>query len=296
VNRRAATPVRSVRRTPLPDARVGAEPEPRGGLGCRCVMVPIVLAVIGYVAFGSPLFAIRRVDWQGPEECRAIAEESVPVGANLFAFRTGPLVASLRGEAVVDSVRVMRIPPGTLRVVVTPRTPFLRVRVGLGATTEYVSDRSGRIFALAEKGGQLPLVVGEEVQSLRDWQLTPAMLSCCTTWLDLGPKCGLPRIVKILYRGDGMANLTLENGVLLKVGSTEDAERKLEAANALLPGLTRDVEYIDLELADLAAVGHKHAAVVASESSAESSDDGKANATPARKRQSGGAGSRQPAR
>lgn len=279
-----------MRRTTRSDWRGPAPAEPRRRPGCRLILVVLMLGGLAWVLFASPLFVIRQIEWNGPESLRSLAEEAVPVGGSLFAFRSGAVVAALREQPIVADVRVARVPPGTLRFTVTPRTPYVRVRL---AGSEYVADRTGVIFAEAADQPTVPLLMGSEVAAVSDWRIPDEVLAVAVRWLEAAPGYSLPAVVKVEYRGYGRANLALENGKLLKVGSTEDADRKLMAAEALLRSAPADTEYIDLELAELPVIGRRHATVVESaESSPESAPrgSGKANGGPGRRQ--GAAGTR----
>ncbi len=276
--------VRRVTRAPGRTAPAAA-PRPARRPGCRTVLAALALGAVGYLVYGSPAFEIRHVECLGPEPCKSIVAEAVPLGGNLFAFRSSAVVSVLREQPIVESVQVLRIPPGTLRVRVTPRTPYVRVRLANG---DFLADRKGVLFAPVEEPGELPLLVGAEVSAIRDWRIPPEILRCATLWLDAARRRSLPAVAKLDYRGDGRANLALAGGMLLKVGSAEDSERKLLAAEALLPGLAPDVEYIDLELAELPVLGHRHAVEVESSESAPPPDGpplGKANGPSARKKE-----------
>jgi cell division protein FtsQ len=277
-----------VRRTTRSDWRGPAPAEPRRRPGCRTVLFVLMLGGLAYVVFASPLFVIRQIDWNGPESLRGLAEEAVPMGGSLFAFRTAAVVAALREQPIVADVRVTRVPPGTLRFVVTPRTPYVRVRLAGG---EYVADRGGVIFADAGEQPTVPLLMGAEVAAISDWRIPDDVLGVAVRWLEAAPRYSLPAVVKVDYRGDGRANLALANGKLLKVGSVEDADRKLAAAEALLKSAPADTEYLDLELAELPVIGRRHAALAESaESSPESAPraSGKANGGHARKQGAAG--------
>lgn len=248
---------RTTRRTPL------REPErvsrPGGGLcACGCWALPFVLGAGAWLVLGSPLLEIHHVEYAGPAQCREPAVAAVAPGSRLFTLRVQTIEKALADDPIVESVRLERALPDRVRIRVLPRQAFLRVRLtGEETSGDWLCDREGVIFAAAGEGDTVPLLMGSGIGEIADWRVPAEALACCATWLAQAPIAGVPPIRKVLYRGDGMANLTLEGERLIKVGSTLEAERKLAAAKALLPKWPADGEYIDVELPEMSVIGRR---------------------------------------
>lgn len=238
-----------------------AEPPPRraGLRRLRALAVLVLAAGASYALFVGPMFAIDSIEANVPPSCQEIVEAAVPLGQNLFLFRTGPLEAALAQDSLVESVSVERVLPHTIRIAARMRQGYVRVR---GAEGEYEVDRFGVAFR-PSVGDELPLLVGAERAVGADGGISPDVMATVVAWLDAAERYHLPKVVKVDYLG-GRCNLATAEGRLIKLGSLDEVDKKLAAAQAILEQWASEISYVDVEVPDQPVFGRRSEPVSAS--------------------------------
>jgi cell division protein FtsQ len=175
-----------------------------------------------------------------------LARAAVAPHTTIWLQNTGAMARRIAAIPYVDNARVSRIPPSTIRIVVTERTPFAVLRSGYDAA---VVDRSLRVLEPATTESVLPIfdvepgialtpgtfVRSSEADALRAAYET--MTSRRMTPVQLG------------FDGYGGLVVTMHGGLRLMLGSQSDLPRKLTLAEAILAQIVtrrRRVAAIDL--------------------------------------------------
>jgi len=254
------------RQTPPRSGRAAPRRRPsRVRARIRAFLGLLFLGAAAYAVFAGPLFQIEHIEVDAPPECRSLVEEGVPIGRNLFLFRTDALRDAVARHPVVESVSVTRVLPDTIAVTARPRVACATVRLTLG---DFEVDRHGVIFRAAT-GESLPRLAGSDGVNAGGGRVDPEGMAAIVPWLDALPRYALPPVAKVDYLGAGKCNLALADGRLVKLGSATDVDLKLAAAEALLAGPAREAEYVDMEVTNAGVIGEKRVAPqVADQSSA----------------------------
>lgn len=234
--------MRRKRRKPSPAARV------------RPFWLPIafLLAVAaGALAFAAtyPGFDPKRVSVSGNARVsrqEILARAEVAPHTTIWLQNTGAIARRISAIPYVDSARVSRIPPATIRIVVTERTPFAVLRSGYDAA---VVDGSLRVLEPHTAASALPvfdvapgiaLTPGIFVRSSQAVALRAAYETMASR--QMAPvQLGLDRY--------GGLVVTMRGGLRLMLGSQSDLPRKLTLADAILAQIVtrrRGVAAIDL--------------------------------------------------
>ena len=166
------------------------------------------------LVYENKSFAIQHIDVQtdGVISANQLRRWSgVRVGQNLLALDLARVKRDLEMQAMIESVSVERILPGTLRLRVTEREPMAQVTVpvprpggGLDVKT-YQIDRNGwvmlpldprqRATPATQADDQLPLILGINASDLQPGRkLDSAQVQAALQWVEL-------------FEGSPMANL-----------------------------------------------------------------------------------------
>ncbi|WP_156757401.1 cell division protein FtsQ/DivIB [Actinokineospora pegani] len=196
------------------------------------VAVALTAAVV--VVFWTPLLGVRDIEVSGTAELTADevrAAASVELGAPLVRLDTNEVEQRIARLPRIDSVRVSRSFPGTVRISVSERTPVLVVQRDDGM---HLVDGTGRDFstldaapaglpALEPTGAAATTAAAVAVSALSD-QLT-ALVASVTA----------PSEVDI--------RLTLADGRVVRWGGQEASAHKAAILGPLLsqPGETYDI-------------------------------------------------------
>ncbi len=212
------------------------------------LIVALIAGALGFAAV-YPGFDPQRVLVSGNDRVsrqEILTRASVAPHITIWLQNTGAIAQRVAEIPFIDRARVRRIPPATIRIVVTERTPFAVLRSDYDAA---VVDRSLRVLEPVTDESALPVFdVGPAVvltpgsfvhssaavalraayETMTARQLTPAELS--------------------LDRYGGLV-VTLRSGLRLMLGGQSDLPQKLTLANAILSQIVtqrRRVAAIDL--------------------------------------------------
>ena len=212
----------------------------------------LALAAGGYAAARqTSLFAVRSLEVEGasPAVARQVREVLEPLrGKSLVAVDGADVADRLTALPWVESVRLDRSFPHTLRVAVTPEQPVAVLRRGAEA---WLVSASGRVL---EEGGarertRLPRIwlpasaeplVGGRVQD-----------GAAVAVAALAPAAGTPFLARVRFvrQGEETLTLVLRSGIEVRLGDTSELLLKLEIARAILSGLVAP-GYLDLSVPD----------------------------------------------
>jgi cell division protein FtsQ len=216
------------------DSRGHRGPPGRGGHPGRwkaLFVAALVLGVLGtsaWVLFGSRLLVVRHVEVTGTHivpKSRVVAATGVQVGGSMIDLDTGAVADRVAGIQQVESVRVERHWPTTLRIEVRERTPAV---VAVRGRRYYQIDRFGvTVLATATRPRGLP----ELVVSAPD-PGDPATAAALAVWRNL-PARFRARVSAIGATDPEAVTLRLKSGISVVWGAPERAAEKLRLVEAL---------------------------------------------------------------
>jgi cell division protein FtsQ len=238
---------RLVRGGGLPAARFAARPRRRqfrGALPYLVVLVVLAVAAgLGWVVYGSTLFAARTVHVEGvstisADEVRQVA--AVPSDVPLSQLDTHAVARRVRAIPAVAEARVVRSWPSTVTVVVIERVAVAVVPRG---GQWMLLDAGGVPYrTLPARPPKLPLL--ELAKPGPDDRSTAAALSVVLALTD-----GLRgKLLKVTAPTPAQVTLHLAGGRTVFWGDAEDSARKATVATAILnrPGNRIDVSGPDV--------------------------------------------------
>jgi len=159
-----------------------------------------------------------------------LAKAAIASQTSMWFQNTGAMAKRIASIPDVESVKVHRIPPSTIRINVTERVPFAELRSG---ANEAVADRAMRVLSY-DAMQPLPVFV------LRPGlELTPGTFVTKSDALSLRDaygalvERGFVPVELELDRYDGL-EVTLQTGPRLLLGNRSDLPKKLALANAIL--------------------------------------------------------------
>ncbi|MBT2209826.1 cell division protein FtsQ/DivIB [Actinomadura sp. NEAU-AAG7] len=214
---------------------VGADPAPRGRrrpsrwkAAFAALLVLGVLAAVTWVLLGSRLLVVRDVEVSGArlvQPDRVVAAAGVRLGVPMVRLDTGAVRARVEGLREVESARVERRWPATVRVIVRERVPVAVLRRG-GSYRQI--DRFGvTVVEGASRPAGLPtLTVASPGPS------DPATLAALRVLTDL-PGRLRTRLTDVAATGPGDVVLHLSDGPVVVWGPAERAAEKVRLLEAL---------------------------------------------------------------
>lgn len=190
-----------------------------------------LFSVALWAAFASPLLEVRSVEVEGAagiheDEVRRAA--AVRMGTPLARINTSDVAADVASLPRVQTARVSRQWPHTLRVSLQERSALARV-----AGSSSLVDRSGSVFPPA----------GEDIERLPELRVPagppPAAASARTSGVAV--LTALParerNVVRVVtVRPDGRVVLGLDGGRTVLWGTPDDGARKAAVLGTLLSG------------------------------------------------------------
>jgi cell division septal protein FtsQ len=241
------------------------------GRGRRTLVYLIVLGLCAIVAFlwlrSTDVFDVRVVTARGTEhitkgEIASITSEVM--GESLLSVSTDAIEEALLALPYVESAAVHRGFPNTLEIEVVECSPVARLQ-GEEGEVWLLSD-SGRALEGADASDflDLPLLVIDGSLSVTPGGGLPALvrgvlpLAVAVRTDDLRTR--LPALKEIAISAAGCVTLVLEGGGEVRLGSSDELERKLAVAvDVVQQCLAQDkvIEYVDASVVDRVAVKAK---------------------------------------
>jgi cell division protein FtsQ len=216
------------------------------------------LAAVVWIVFFSPLLTVSRVQVVGGKHVSAAAISAVAglgESSNLLLLSTTEVKEAVEQLAWVKRAAVDRKLPGTLRVDVVERTPALALQA---SEARWTIDRRGHVLApgaprrlptVAAVSGE-EIAVGERVASAEVRGALAVYRSIPTRLRHNLEAIFAPSAERI--------SLSLESGLLVRLGAAEKLEAKSSVLTALLERLRREsatAGYVDVRVPTSPAVG-----------------------------------------
>jgi len=228
--------------------------KPTAAARIRPFWLPIGFAVAllaGALAFAAvyPGFEPKRVVVSGNSRVsrqEILARAAVAPHLTIWLQNTGAIAQRVAAIPYIDVVHVRRIPPATIRIVVTERAPFAVVRSGYDAV---IVDRTLRVLEPVEDENTLPVLdIGPGIA------LTPgavlrssAAVALRAAYETMASRQMMPAQLA-LDRYGGLV-VTMHSGLRLMLGGQNDLAQKLTLADAIVSQIVtqrRRVAAIDL--------------------------------------------------
>ncbi|MFD4368805.1 cell division protein FtsQ/DivIB [Rhodococcus sp. NPDC058521] len=208
-------------------------------------MVPLVLVCVvalAAVAWFTPVMSVRDVEVDGVETVSSdevLAVLDVPRGQPLLRVDTGGAAARVAQIPKVESVRVQRMYPSTIRVTVTERKPVVFVDAPDGT---HLLDKDAVDYEVAPPPPGVPRLVTQS-PGFGDPNTEAALEVLSSMPAQLREQVGEVSADSISH-----ISATLHDGRVVVWGGTEKSERKGAVTLPLLtqPGQTYDVSSPDL--------------------------------------------------
>jgi cell division protein FtsQ len=208
------------------------------------LLVTGVLGTAAWVLLGSRLLVARHIDVVGerlvPRD-RVIAVARVRLGEPLIKLNTGAVRDRVEAVQEVETARVERRWPATVRIVVRERTPVAAVQ----QDNRFLQiDRYGvTVLTSAARPRGLPeLVVANPVPSDPSLRSGLAVIRTLSSWLSR-------RVASVEARSPEAVTLRLKDGTAIVWGAPERAEDKLR----LLRGLLNTASHRGIKTIDVSA-------------------------------------------
>jgi cell division septal protein FtsQ len=226
--------------------------------------------------FRSDAFALRHLDVQtegmiAPDQVRQWA--GVRPGDNLWRLDLARVRRELQLVPFIESVAVVRVPPHTLRIRITERTPIAQAGVhrfspdgAAAASVRYYLDASGHVMPPLESWQGLavnhqwfeglPMLLGMPPSDLRPGirAESPKVLAALRllTELQLSPMVGLADIERIDLSGVGVLQARTSQGLDITLGLDrfEEQLRRWRAIHDYATHLGRVTASLDLSISN----------------------------------------------
>ncbi|HEU5159722.1 MAG TPA: FtsQ-type POTRA domain-containing protein [Streptosporangiaceae bacterium] len=213
------------------DATAATAARGRAGRWKAIFVAALVLGVLGtsaWVLFGSRVLVVRNVEVTGTRlvpKSQVVAATGVPLGGSMIKLDTGTVAERVAGIQQVESVRVERRWPTTLRIEVRERVPTV---VAVQGGRYYHIDRFGVIvLATSARPRGLP-----ELRVAAPDPRDPATAAALAVWRSL-PGRFRGRVATIGATDPEDVTLRLRSGVSVMWGAAERAAEKLKLVEAL---------------------------------------------------------------
>jgi cell division protein FtsQ len=186
--------------------------------------------------FGAtyPGFDPKRISVSGNSRVsrqEILARAAVAPHTTIWFQNTGAMAKRVTAIPYVDSARVRRIPPATIRIVVTERTPYAMLRSGYDAA---IVDRTLRVLEPATEQSTLPIFDVEAGIALTPGSFVrSAAASSLRAAYETMTSRRMAPVELELDRYGGLV-VTMHGGLRLMLGDQSDMGRKLTLADAIL--------------------------------------------------------------
>lgn len=193
--------------------------------------VLLVLAVAAWGVTRSPFLDVDRVEIRGESRVGVIdvaVASGIDRGDPMVWLDTGDAAARVESLPLVDTARVEREWPGTVRITVTERTPVGWVDAGNGQA--FVVDATGRALTEEAPPAGLPQILGATPPAAVGATITPTAGARLAGHL-------LPEaraVVRSIALKDGRATLVVTSGQEVRLGRPVGIVDKMRAALAVL--------------------------------------------------------------
>ena len=212
-----------------------------------------VLGLLYLAARETPLFAVREVDVTGapPAVRQAVLEAAEPfLGESLVALDRDELRRTLEALPTVQSLRIDRAFPHTLRIAVSPERPLALVRRGRRG---WLVSEGGRVMQELESpaaAARPRIWVGQGTEVATGEVVDDSAVRVALRVLRRVPG-DFPVRIRSVRVAEGTVALVLTGGdAEVRVGTRDSLTLKLHVAGRVLRTLTplerRDLAYLDV--------------------------------------------------
>lgn len=220
--------------------------------------VVLVLALLAYAAFASPLLAVRSIKVRGSQRVDAAAvARAAHLGTsdNLLLLSTASVESAVARLPWVKEVEVTRKLPGTLRVTIVERRPALVLALG---AARWTVDRDGRVLDAGVAGKELPMLAGVTVDDVKPGArlASPEVKDALKAFRSLPP--GLKSQVEAVF-APTLERITflMSGGIQVRFGAAEQLASKNAVIKVLLARVRAGggaTNYIDVRVPTSPAV------------------------------------------
>jgi cell division septal protein FtsQ len=209
-----------------------------------------VLVVAGLAVTATwPGFVTKRIVVSGNERVsrgEILTRARVAAHVSIWLQNTGAIAKRIEAIPFVDVARVRRIPPATIRIVITERRPFAVLRSGDEAA---LVDRALRVLEPAAGAASYPELIVEPGVTFEPGEFVrrPNALALRDAYEQIDAGKIVP--VSLQYDKFGGLVVTIRGGLRLLLGAQSDLSQKLTLADAILSQVVsrqRRVAAIDL--------------------------------------------------
>ena len=230
----------------------------------RSVLVGLVLLGLGVgiyaAALETSIFAVRRVEIVGGSaltQSQVRAALAPELGRSLLRVDNGDVERLLSSVTTVDSVKVDREFPNTMKVRIRPERPVLLLRQGADG---FVVSTQGRVLSKVKNVGRSSLprtYVPHNVAITVGSTVTPDTGGMAAT--ALAPLIGTHLFghVRFVTAGAKQLTLRLRSGVQIRLGDPGDLRLKYAVTRRILAMLSPDTThgYVDVSVPERPVLG-----------------------------------------
>jgi cell division protein FtsQ len=216
-------------------------------------------AALVWLAFFSPLLAVREVKLSGAEHTRPADVENaagLDSSDNLLLVSTSEIVERMKTLPWVESATVDRKLPGTVKVSVTERKPSAWLAVG---DEHFTLDDRARVLAAGAVGKGLPILAGLQMEPPEPGdRLESPELRGALDALGALPKRMRADVSAVFAPTVERITFQMSDGVQVRYGAAEDMGSKNEVLAGLLRRLRGEGKtafYVDVRVPEVPAVG-----------------------------------------
>ncbi|MFC1511347.1 cell division protein FtsQ/DivIB [Candidatus Margulisiibacteriota bacterium] len=235
------------------------------------VYLVFLAAFIALIAYGLslPVWEIREVVVNGarmlsPDEVRDLA--GVPLAENLFYTSLARSRANLKKISAIREAKFYRIPPGTILINVTERSPVAYISFAKRSVIVdgegYILNQNPNLTLNIANRVELPVISGISEKAVlesrgrinqRVAQVVSEVIVKLSRFLELR---------KMQLELGGLENISflLDDLLRVKLGSIDQLERKMEVFKGLLPviaGKWSRVAYVDIRFPDTPVIRYR---------------------------------------
>ena len=223
----------------------------------RAALILGVAAVV-WIAFFSPLLMVSNVEVVGSRHVTAADITTIArldERRNLLLLSTAEVAEAVRDLAWVKRAEVDRKLPATLRVNIVERVPALALQA---AEARWTIDRRGHVLAPGAPK-RLPTVaaVSDEAIAVGEPVTSAEVKGALAVFRNI-PDRLRANLEAIFAPGSERISLSLESGLLIRLGPAEKLRAKSSVLTALLGRIRREgvsVSYVDVRVPTSPAVG-----------------------------------------
>ena len=216
------------------------------------------VAALVWIVFFSPLLTVSDVEVVGGGHVTA-ADITTIAGLderrNLLLMSTTEVAQAVRGLAWVKRAEVDRKLPGTLRVNIVERVPALALQA---SEARWTIDRQGHVLAPGAPKRLATVAAVSDEEIVVGERVTSAEVQGALAVFRIIPDRLRRNVEAIFAPGSERISLSLESGLLIRLGAAEKLRAKSSVLTALLGRIRSEgvgVGYVDVRVPTSPAVG-----------------------------------------